>query len=61
VRSYTRKAGELLHPSRESEASLAQIEAALGSYFFSAQYQQEPMLPDGNIVKLNWSALRRAS
>jgi predicted phage terminase large subunit-like protein len=54
VRSYTRKAGELLHPNRESDASLAQIEAALGSYFFSAQYQQEPMLPDGNIVKLNW-------
>ena len=54
LRRHVRKAGELLHPARESEASLAQIKAALGSYFFNAQYQQEPMLPEGNIVKMNW-------
>jgi len=53
-RVYTRKAGELLHPARESEASLEQIRKALGSYFFSAQYQQEPMLPDGNLVSIRW-------
>lgn len=53
-RVYTRKAGELLHPARESEASLEQIRGALGTYFFSAQYQQEPMLPDGNLVNIRW-------
>jgi predicted phage terminase large subunit-like protein len=53
-RSYTRKAGELLHPARESEASLDQIRAALGTYFFSAQYLQEPMLPDGNLLNIRW-------
>jgi predicted phage terminase large subunit-like protein len=55
-RTYRRKAGELLHPAREPEASLEQIRTALGSYFFSAQYQQRPMLPDGNLIQIRWFA-----
>ena len=53
-RVYVRKAGELLHPARESETLLAQTQAALGAYFYSAQYQQQPALPDGNLVNLKW-------
>lgn len=53
-RVYTRKPGELLHPARESEASLEEIRSALGAYFYSAQYQQEPMLPDGNLINIRW-------
>jgi len=53
-KTYVRKAGELLQPARESDETLAQTRAALGAYLFAAQYQQEPMLPDGNLVNINW-------
>jgi predicted phage terminase large subunit-like protein len=49
-----RKVGGVLHPARESLATLVKTRAALGSYLFAAQYQQNPMAPDGNIVKLTW-------
>lgn len=54
MRTYRRKAGELLHPARESEATLAQVRGALGNYLYTAQYQQEPVLPDGNLINLKW-------
>ncbi len=54
ARTFGRKAGELLHPARESADALAQIRIALGSYYFSAQYQQQPILPDGNLIQLRW-------
>jgi predicted phage terminase large subunit-like protein len=54
TKAYHRKAGELLHPARESEATLEQIRAALGNYLYTAQYQQEPVLPDGNLINLRW-------
>ncbi len=50
VRTYIRQPGELLHPVRESESALQTIRAALGSHFYAAQYQQQPMLPDGNLI-----------
>jgi predicted phage terminase large subunit-like protein len=52
--TYSRKAGELLHAARESEETLAQTRAALGNYFYAAQYQQDPVLPDGNLINLKW-------
>jgi len=56
VRTFHRKEGEVLHPLRESKATLDDIRTALGSYLFSAQYLQTPMMPDGNIVKISWFA-----
>lgn len=53
-KAYRRNQGELLHGAREPVESLTQIRAALGSYFFQAQYQQNPMLPDGNLVNVAW-------
>lgn len=55
-RSYIRQEGELLHASRESQASLDAIRNVLGSYAFSAQYLQAPVPQGGSIVKLDWLA-----
>lgn len=54
MRTYRRKAGELLHATREPEATLAQVRGALGNYLYTAQYQQDPVLPDGNLINLKW-------
>jgi predicted phage terminase large subunit-like protein len=51
---YLRRAGELLHAEREPRAVLEQIRRAQGSLLFSAQYQQSPVPPEGNIVKREW-------
>jgi len=55
-RTFGRKEGDVLHPERESLESLQKTREALGTYFFAAQYQQTPMAPDGNILKLSWFA-----
>jgi hypothetical protein len=39
---FRRKVGEVLHPERESAATLAHIRQTIGEYNFSAQYQQNP-------------------
>jgi hypothetical protein len=44
-RYHTRKVGDLLHPARESQATLIAIKGAMGSAAFSAQYQQSPVPP----------------
>jgi predicted phage terminase large subunit-like protein len=51
---YYRAAGEVLLPNREPRAILEQIRRSLGSLTFSAQYQQMPVPPEGNIVKREW-------
>ncbi|MGE0095975.1 MAG: phage terminase large subunit [Alphaproteobacteria bacterium] len=51
---YQRRAGEPLHPERES---LIQIEAArrnLGSAGFAAQYQQNPIPDSGTVIQREW-------
>ena len=53
-RTYLRKAGELLHPVRESKEVLDRIKLGLGSFNFSAQYQQCPVPPEGEIIKWEW-------
>ena len=52
--SYARKAGEVLHEAREPRAILEQIRANLGTYDFSAQYQQCPMPLGGGLIKWAW-------
>lgn len=53
-RFHNRQAGELLQPDRENESVLDEMKRGLGSAAFSAQYQQRPVLPGGNMVKWKW-------
>src|SRR4051812_24086099 len=45
-----RRAGELLHEVREPRQALEEIRRSQGSLTFSAQYQQAPVPPEGNIL-----------
>ena len=51
---HYRKAGSILHPERESRETLERIMGEIGSLQFSAQYQQSPVPPEGNLVKREW-------
>lgn len=51
---YPRRAGEVLLPEREPRAVLDEMRAAIGSMTFSAQYQQDPIPPGGNVIKRQW-------
>ena len=51
---HHRKQGEVLHPERESRETLERIKAEIGSLLFSAQYQQSPVPPEGNLIKREW-------
>ena len=51
---HLRQAGSILHPERESAETLERIKAGIGSLQFSAQYQQSPVPPEGNLVKREW-------
>jgi predicted phage terminase large subunit-like protein len=53
-RTRTRRVGDILHPERESREALDRIKAEIGSLMFSAQYQQRPVPPDGNLVRRSW-------
>jgi len=53
-RVFKRKAGEALHPERESLAVLRGIRQTLGEYNFESQYQQNPMPEGGAIIKTAW-------
>lgn len=52
--AYHRTAGEVLHEARESRPILEGIRRTLGSFNFSAQYQQSPVPPEGEVVKWQW-------
>jgi predicted phage terminase large subunit-like protein len=56
VGKFTRevKGGEFLFPERESEEEMEKIKMDMGSYFFSAQYQQKPMVSDRGMVRGDW-------
>lgn len=51
---YHRKAGEVIDPQREDHAVLDQVRRTLGSMNFAAQYQQNPVPPDGNAIRREW-------
>ena len=53
-RYHTRRAGELLHPARESQSTLDAMKTAMGSAAFSAQYQQSPVPASGNLIDWSW-------
>jgi predicted phage terminase large subunit-like protein len=51
---YERRKGELLHPTHEPAEVLRELKKNMGSYAFSAQYQQSPIPPGGRIIKRKW-------
>ena len=51
---HTRRAGEVLHPSRESRELLARMRQTMGEYHFSGQYQQAPAPLGGGMIKPDW-------
>jgi len=53
-RVWRRRAGEVLHESREPLAVLESIKGQLGSYIFAAQYQQSPVPLGGGLIKPAW-------
>ena len=54
TRRQTRQIGDLLHPERESHATLAQIRRTMGEWNFAGQYQQAPAPHGGGMVKAEW-------
>ena len=53
-RVHRRKLGELLHADREPQSVLDEAKYEMGSMAFAAQYQQEPVIEDGNLIKWSW-------
>ena len=53
-RVYRRAIGDVLHPEREPFEVLEQLKAEMGTADFSAQYQQAPVPPGGNMIKWEW-------
>ncbi len=49
-----REPGDLMHPDRLSKEFLDQQKSLLGSYNFAAQYQQDPIPLEGNLVRQEW-------
>jgi predicted phage terminase large subunit-like protein len=53
-RFHFRRAGEALHPERESLETLEGLKRTLGPDIFSAQMQQSPVPPGGALIKRKW-------
>ncbi|MEA1085212.1 phage terminase large subunit [Sphingomonas sp. CD22] len=53
-RVHRRAVGDLLNPAREDRALLDRIRRELGPAVFSAQYQQDPVAPEGNAIRMEW-------
>jgi len=53
-REIYRHIGEVLNPQLESQFILETIKKNLGNYNFEAQYQQNPIPEEGNILKWKW-------
>ena len=51
---HRREPGEVLQPERESRETLDRIRRDIGSLQFSAQYQQQPVPAEGNLVRREW-------
>lgn len=53
-RIHKARAGDVLHPARESAQTLDRLRAELGSAAFSAQYLQRPEAPESALFKREW-------
>ena len=54
VQITRRKAGEALHPARESLARIAETRAGMSAYDFAAQFQQRPAPAGGGDIRPEW-------
>ena len=54
LRIHRRRIGDLLDPEREPMSVLDGLKRDMGSAYFNAQYQQAPLPPDGEVVKISW-------
>lgn len=54
LRFHLRREGDVLDPTREPRRVLELLKAQMGTAAFSAQYQQNPLPPDGDVIKLSW-------
>src|SRR5277367_276454 len=61
TRSFTRRRGEALHPTREPLDILDRIRRTIGEYNFAGQYQQSPAPLGGGLVKAEWFKRYRQS
>ena len=52
--AHIRQPGDILHPERESREVLDGQRLLMGPINFDAQYQQQPVPADGNIIKADW-------
>jgi predicted phage terminase large subunit-like protein len=53
-KEYNIKKGEYLCPQREDENVEKMLRSEMDDYSFNAQYQQNPIPPDGNLFKSYW-------
>ncbi len=53
-RQHIRWPGEALHPEREPVWLLERLREEMGTYLFSAQYQQRPVPAEGNLIRWEW-------
>lgn len=53
-KEFIRLSGQALHPERESIEELEHIRRMLGSQIFAAQYLQQPVPAQGNMVRSEW-------
>jgi hypothetical protein len=51
---YCRPRGEPLQPDRDNIEGMETQRASMGSKIFSAQYQQNPLPADGNMINSDW-------
>jgi predicted phage terminase large subunit-like protein len=54
IRKYERRAGEALHPERESLQTLQETRRSIEDYIFFSQYQQNPIPLEGALIKREW-------
>jgi predicted phage terminase large subunit-like protein len=52
--TFDRKVGSVINSKREDLQTLQRTRQEIGSLNFEAQYQQEPISHDGNLVQLDW-------
>lgn len=53
-RHHLRKIGDLLNPEREGREVLEELRRNMGAVSFAAQYQQDPVAPEGNLIRMGW-------
>lgn len=51
---FERPRGDVLHSARVPLAASNDLRATIGSYNFLAQYQQQPIPIEGELIKWNW-------